>query len=142
MTQPNSEPTYNPAAAPAPSTPYDRLGGAPGVQKLVDRFYHLMDDLPEAYSARCTHPQGIQGCKESLLYFLSDWFGGPQLVVHSDQRPPLHRSPYAAGVAQREEWLQCMDQALSEQVDDAGFRSTLMRYFSQIADLMVQRQTH
>ena len=29
-------------------TPYERLGGDAAVRRLVDRFYELMDPLPEA----------------------------------------------------------------------------------------------
>ncbi len=37
-------------------TPYDALGGAEGLHRLVDRFYELMDELPEAYAARRISP--------------------------------------------------------------------------------------
>ena len=33
-------------------TPYDRLGGEPAVRALVDRFYDLIDALPEARTIR------------------------------------------------------------------------------------------
>ena len=32
----------------AESTPFERIGGLDGVRALVDRFYDLMEDLPEA----------------------------------------------------------------------------------------------
>ena len=35
---------------------YERLGGGAGVRALVDRFYDLMDSLPEAYGIRKLHP--------------------------------------------------------------------------------------
>ena len=35
---------------------YQRLGGEAGVRVLVDRFYDLMDSLPEAYAIRKLHP--------------------------------------------------------------------------------------
>ncbi len=38
-----------------PATPYDRVGGAAGVRRLVARFYALMDTLPEAAAARAVH---------------------------------------------------------------------------------------
>jgi hemoglobin len=41
------------------------------------------------------------------------------------------------GPAERDEWMLCMGQALSEQVADAQFRTHLITTFSQIADHMV-----
>jgi hemoglobin len=35
---------------------YEKLGGAHGVRAVVDRFYDLMDTLPEAYAIRKLHP--------------------------------------------------------------------------------------
>ena len=42
-------------------TPYERLGGAAGIQRLAHRFYALMDELPEAYSVRRMHPEDLKG---------------------------------------------------------------------------------
>jgi hemoglobin len=66
-------------AAPPTSrvTPYERLGGAEGVHRLVQRFYALMDELPEAYRVRRLHPDDLNGSANSLFEFLSGWFGGP-----------------------------------------------------------------
>ena len=40
-------------------SPYEKLGGAQGVRKLVDRFYDLMDTLPEAKIIRDLHPNEL-----------------------------------------------------------------------------------
>ena len=39
-------------ATSATVTPYERIGGEAAIRTLVDRFYQLMDELPEAYTAR------------------------------------------------------------------------------------------
>lgn len=33
-------------------TSYERIGGDTVIRALVDRFYELMDELPEAYATR------------------------------------------------------------------------------------------
>jgi hemoglobin len=120
-------------------TPYELLGGAEGVRSLVQRFYALMDELPEAYSVRQMHPQDLSGSAESLFEFLSGWFGGPDLYIQRKGHPRLRmrHSPYAVGPAQRDEWMLCMGQALTEHVADEAFRNHLIRTFMQIADHMV-----
>jgi hemoglobin len=58
---------------------YPHLGGAPAIRALVDRFYALMDELPEAYTVRRMHPESLAGSADSLFKYLSGWFGGPPL---------------------------------------------------------------
>ena len=65
------------------STPtfYDYIGGEDTVRRLVDRFYELMDTLPEAYGIRKLHPADLSGSNQKLFMYLSGWLGGPQLFV-------------------------------------------------------------
>lgn len=131
-------------AADAPATPYERLGGAAGIRRLVQRFYALMDELPEAYTVRRMHPEDLKGSEDNLFDFLSGWFGGPSLFIEKKGHPRLRmrHSPYAVGLAQRDEWMLCMTQALTEQVADEPFRTKLIDTFAQMADHMVNRASH
>ena len=121
------------------TTPYDQLGGATGLHTLVQRFYVLMDTLPEAYAVRLMHPASLDGSAESLFEFLSGWFGGPSLYIAKKGHPRLRmrHANYAVGPLVRDEWMLCMTQALTEQVADETFRSHLIATFSQMADHMV-----
>lgn len=121
------------------ATPYELLGGAVGVRRLVQRFYFLMDDLPEAYSVRKMHPSDLTGSEEKLFEFLTGWLGGPDLYVQKRGHPRLRmrHNPYAVGAAQRDEWMMCMEQALTEQVADVPFRQQLINAFTRLADHMV-----
>ena len=56
-------------------THYERLGGAEKVRALVQRFYQLMDELPEAYGIRKLHPDDLHGSEEKLFKYLSGWTG-------------------------------------------------------------------
>jgi hemoglobin len=121
------------------TTPYEALGAAVGVQRLVQRFYALMDELPEAYTVRQMHPESLKGSAESLFEFLSGWFGGPALYIANKGHPRLRmrHAPYAVGPVVRDEWMLCMTQALTEQVADPAFRNRLIDTFSQMANHLI-----
>ena len=124
------------------ATPYEVLGSAAGVRQLVHRFYQLMDELPEAYTVRQMHPESLQGSEESLFEFLSGWFGGPSLYIAKKGHPRLRmrHNPYAVGLVERDEWMLCMTQALTEQVADVAFRDGLIDTFAQMVNHMVNTQ--
>ena len=115
------------------ATPYEALGGEAAIHQLVNRFYELMDELPEAYTVRQIHPESQKGSAESLFEYLSGWFGGPQLYVAKKGHPRLRmrHAPYAVGPVERDEWMLCMTQALTEEVTDAELRDRLIQTFAQ-----------
>ena len=88
-------------------TPYERLGGEAAVRKLVDRFYDLMDALPEARGIRELHPPDLAGSRDKLFKFLSGWLGGPPLYVEEYGHPRLRARhlPFPIGEAERDAWL-------------------------------------
>jgi hemoglobin len=120
-------------------TPYEALGSAEGLHRLVDRFYELLDELPEAYAARRIHPESLAGANEALFEFLSGWFGGPPLYTEKKGHPRLRMRhlPYAIGPTERDEWMLCMRTTLTEQVADENLRADLLNAFTQMADHMI-----
>jgi hemoglobin len=118
---------------------YARLGGARAIRALVDRFYALMDELPEAYTVRRIHPDSLAGSADSLFKFLSGWFGGPPLYIREHGHPRLRRrhAPYTIGAVERDEWLLCMHQALAEQVADPALRNAIEGAIVGMAEHMV-----
>lgn len=124
-----------------PQTPYDVVGGDAGVRRLVDRFYDLMDELPEAWGIRKLHPQDLAGSRDKLYWFLSGWLGGPQHYVERVGQPFLRARhlPFTIGEAERDQWLMCMRQALDEQVHEGPFRDKLWEAISGLADHMRNR---
>ena len=121
------------------TTPYDALGGADAVRRLVDRFYDLMDELPETYGLRQLHPADLTGSRQSLFEFLSGWFGGPPLYIEKKGHPRLRmrHMPFAIGPAERDQWMLCMRTALDEQVGDEALHQGVLNAFVQMADHMV-----
>ena len=128
------------ATPPTPPSPYDALG-AEAVARLVDRFYDLMDTLPEAAPIRAPHPGDLTGSREKLRLFLTGWLGGPPLYVERYGHPRLRARhlPFPIGEAERDQWMLCMDRALDEVVDDEHLRAHLSRALAPVADHMRNR---
>jgi len=122
-------------------SPYERLGGEPAVRKLVDRFYELMDTLPEAKGIRALHPGDLSGSRDKLFMFLSGWLGGPQLYINEYGHPRLRARhlPFAIGEAERDAWLLCMERALAETEMEELLRSHLLQSLRKTADHMRNR---
>ena len=120
------------------NTLYEQLGGADGVRSLVDRFYELMDHLPEAKDIRDLHPADLTGSADKLYKFLSGFFGGPPLYVSEFGHPRLRARhlPFSIGVNERDQWMLCMESALRESVKSEALRDDLIDYFRRTADHM------
>jgi hemoglobin len=121
-----------------PQTPYDVVGGDAGVRRLVDRFYDLMDELPEAYGIRKLHPEDLSGSRDKLYWFLSGWLGGPAHYESRFGHPRLRARhlPFTIGEAERDQWLMCMRQAVDEQIHEGPFRDKLWEAIAGLADHM------
>ena len=60
------------------ATPYDLIGGAPVIRRIVDRFYDLMDQDPAYAELRALHAPDLGPMRHSLSGFLNAWAGGPR----------------------------------------------------------------
>jgi hemoglobin len=127
---------------PAPAvTPYTRLGGEPGVRALVDRFYDLMDLEPPYAGLRALHPADLSGSRDKLHWFLCGWLGGPDLYVERHGHPRLRarHMPYRIGIAERDQWMACMVQAMQECALEEALAQRLADAFFGTADWMRNR---
>jgi hemoglobin len=120
-------------------SPYQRLGGEVGVRRLVDRFYDLMETLPEAASIRVMHPQNLASSREKLFKFLSGWLGGPQLYIEEYGHPRLRarHMPFKIDDSARDAWMLCMRQALADQgIEDLLLLEHLQQSLTKVAEHM------
>jgi len=122
----------------AGATRFVRIGGAAGVDRLVEAFYARMDSLPEANAIRALHPDDLSGTKEVLKRYLGEWMGGPPLYSAERGHPRLRQRHlrFSIGEAERDAWLTCMGGALQETVADAMLRDELFEAFAKLADWM------
>jgi hemoglobin len=131
-------------ATPNPQdTPYALIGGEAQVRALIDRFYNLMDTVPEYFVIRKLHPADLSGSRNKLYMFVSGWLGGPPLYTDQFGHPMLRARhlPFAIGAAERDAWMACMTQAMGEVIEDEKLRTWLLEQLSKTADWMRNRET-
>ncbi|MGV3741115.1 MAG: group II truncated hemoglobin [Burkholderiaceae bacterium] len=117
---------------------FELIGGAEKLRELVDRFYDLMELEPEFAGIRAMHPTPMDSSRDKLYWFLSGWTGGPNLFVERFGHPRLRARhlPFSIGVAERDQWLRCMDMAMEEVGLPANLQEALKPAFFQTADWM------
>lgn len=123
-------------------TTYEQMGGEPGIRALVERFYALMDTLPEAATIRAMHPADLSDSIEKLALFLIGWSGGPPAYVSKYGHPRLRARhlPFAVDDEAAAAWVRCMGIALEERARDGHlepmFAQSLFDSFLRIAGHM------
>lgn len=123
---------------PAFETPFAWIGGEERVQALVERFYDLMDLEPGYAELRVVHGSVLDDARQKLFWFLCGWLGGPQYYTDRFGHPRLkaRHMPFKIGVVERDQWLACMDQAMTETGVPQELRERLNKSFFQTADWM------
>ena len=126
---------------PAFDTPFDWIGGEARVRALVDRFYDLMDIEPAYRVLRASHGSTLEGARDKLFWFLSGWLGGPEHYQTRFGHPRLRmrHMPFSIGIEERDQWLACMAQAMTETGVDPVLRERLQESFFKTADWMRNR---
>lgn len=122
-------------------TPYELLGGAGVLRRLVERFYQIMDTDPRAASIRAMHAPDLTMAQEKLYMFLSGWLGGPSLYIERFGHPRLRARhlPFPIDEAARDEWMLCMRQAMAEVPMEDALRKHLDGALFNTADFMRNR---
>ncbi len=122
-------------------TAFEALGGEAAVRTLVDRFYDLMDLEPDYAALRALHPAVLDGSRDKLHWFLCGWLGGPPHYESRFGHPRLRARhlPYSIGIAERDQWLACMGQAMRETGVDPALAGRLAESFFGTADWMRNR---
>ena len=122
-------------------TPFEWMGGESKVRQLVDRFYDLMDLEPQYELLRAVHGSTLDDARDKLFWFLCGWLGGPSYFEERFGHPRLRmrHMPFSIGIAERDQWLACMDQAMTEVGVDPALHERLNQSFFQTADWMRNR---
>lgn len=119
-------------------TQYEKLGGEAGVRQLVKHFYAAMDQKSHVKAIRDMHAPDLSEAEDKLFLFLSGWLGGPSLYIEKFGHPRLRSRhlPFSIGTSERDQWLQCMDNALSHMDIEKPMHDELMQAFFNTADFM------
>jgi hemoglobin len=129
------------AAIQASETPFDQIGGAAGVQAVVEAFYDLMDADPAYARLRAIHAPDLAPMRTSLAGFLTGWLGGPRDWFAA--RPgvcmmSLHRAmPIDADLARQ--WTDAMARALDQAGVEAEMAEALRDVFGRMSANMTTR---
>ena len=117
---------------------FDALGGEPALRRLVETFYDAMHEEPAYAGIRAMHPDTLSGSRDKLFWFLCGWTGGPSHYIERFGHPRLRARhlPFRIASDERDQWLGCMDQALTRCEVDPALHQHLMRSFFQTADWM------
>ncbi len=117
---------------------YDRIGGEQKIRELVDRFYELMDARDDTQPLRDMHAKDLRVSRDKLFMFLSGWLGGPQLYIEKYGHPRLRQRhmPFAVDSAARDQWMNCMIQAMEDVGIEEEMRQQLEAAFFKTADFM------
>ena len=123
-------------------TSYDRMGGAMGIRRFTQRFYTLMDTIPEAAACRAVHPSNLANAEQRLFEYLSGWLGGPPLYVERHGAPMLRRRHMRAAIGAEEVkgWLICFHRAWGELVTDPILTRDVLPKIDQLAHHMQNRR--
>lgn len=134
--QPDAKPTSEPQGPAA--TPFESIGGEQKIRALVERFYDLMELEPGYAALRAAHGSDLQSARDKLFWFLCGWLGGPNHYIERFGHPRLRmrHMPFRIGIAERDQWIACMGQAMKELELDEALRTRLHAAFTQTADAM------
>jgi hemoglobin len=117
---------------------FTRMGGETAVRRLIDRFYDLMNEVDTAQDIRQLHAVDLTEARNKLFMFLCGWLGGPQLYVEKYGHPRLRQRhlPFHIGERERDQWMLCMTQAMTDIGLDEPLQKELTTAFFRTADFM------
>ena len=127
------------AGGPPPGpTLYERVGGLPFFQELVERFYEGVAAEP---LLRPLYPEDLEPGKAHLALFLVQYWGGPPQYSLERGHPRLRmrHAPFAIDQAVRDAWVRHMTAAVRSVEVAPGDAAELLGYFEGTATFLMNR---
>ena len=97
-------------------TAYQALGGRSAIERIVNRFYDLMEQDPAYAELRALHAADLAPMRESLAGFLTGWSGGPRDWFEANPGKCMmsaHRG-IPVNVRTARQWADAMRQAIED----------------------------
>jgi hemoglobin len=113
-------------------SPYERWGGAPFFEALVDRFYEgVATDL----LLRPLYPEDLTESRAHLALFLMQYWGGPPTYQELRGHPRLRmrHAPFVIGPAESDAWMRHMTEAVVAAGLEPVDEEELLEYLSMAA---------
>lgn len=122
-------------------TPFELLGGADRVRRIVERFYDVMSERePVLARHHEVDDRGhvARGPRDRFAMFLVGWLGGPQdyIASHGHPRLRMRHGRVPVDVTMRDAWLRCMAAALDAEGVSGEVRAFLDGRFAEVADFL------
>lgn len=119
---------------------FQAAGGYEGILQLVNDFYQLMDQRPEAAAVRALHAADLSSAQDKLTRFLCGWLGGPRLYLerYGQINLPGFHAHWRIDEAERDAWLSCMAGAIERQPWADDFKSYLFQQLRVPAERVMQ----
>lgn len=119
-------------------TVYQMIGGEQALERLVEKFYDVIETDPDGAIIHALHLKGfgISHVRQAQFEFLSGFFGGPQYYAermgHANLRA-MHEH-LQIGFAEVRAWLICMEKAINALEFEADVKAKLMLHFTRSAE--------
>lgn len=114
---------------------YDRVGGLPFFERLVDEFYRgVVDD--EVLWPLYPDQSDLDGAKRRLALFLAHYWGGLTTYLEERGHPRLRmrHMTFTVGPLERDRWLVHMARAVESVCHDDEIAIEMMAYFTKAAE--------
>lgn len=120
------------------STLYERAGGRPWFEALVNRFYDAVETEPVL---RPLYPKDLTPPREHLTSFLVQYWGGPADYSAQRGHPRLRMRhiPFAIGWAERDAWFRHMEASVKEGGLCPEDEAQMIDYFNTSATFLINR---
>ncbi len=114
---------------------YQRVGGEPFFERLVDAFYDGVATDPVLLPLY-PDQSDLTGARHRLTLFLVQYWGGPTTYMDERGHPKLRmrHMPFHVGPLERDRWLHHMVLAVEATTDDPEVQRTLLTYFVPAAE--------
>jgi len=125
-----------------PQSLYEQIGKTPGVRRLVDRFYTLMDSEPFYAELRAMHEADLDPMRASLTAFLTAWLGGPRDWFVMRPGVCVMSAHRAMGVTRETavQWVHAMSRAMAETSIEPALGQRMQQSFARMASAMIAQQ--
>lgn len=127
-----------------PQTPFDRMGGAQVVRRIVDRFYDLMDQDLAYAPLRALHAPDLEPMRDSLTGFLTAWAGGPRdwFVEHPGVCMMSTHARIDVTKDTADQWCDAMARAIADAPVDPELGAKMAEALTAMAQGMARRAVH
>ncbi|MFM2349687.1 MAG: hypothetical protein RIR04_653 [Pseudomonadota bacterium] len=121
----------------------EQIGGAEAVRALTERFYDLVETLPEGEQILRLHLRGhgMAHVRQAQFDFLHGFFGGRRL--YNETHGPMNLRDIHAHVPIRsqdaKDWLSCMQIALDDTGIDPAIGAQIMVTFTRAAQMLINQ---